>query len=112
MPLDRRAAAEALEEIAALMELKGENPFRVRAFANGARVIVGLADFEDRLARGALTEVKGIGQGIATEIDALARGGASPMLDALRQEVPEGLRAIATVPGLGPKKARALHDGL
>ena len=112
MALDRRAASEALEEIAALMELKGENPFRVRAFANGARVIVGLADFEDRLARGALTEVKGIGQGIATEIDALARVGASPMLDALRLEVPEGLRAIATVPGLGPKKARALHDGL
>ncbi|HEU4394803.1 MAG TPA: helix-hairpin-helix domain-containing protein [Planctomycetota bacterium] len=112
MPLDRRAAAEALEEIAALMELKGENPFRVRAFANGARVIVGLADFEDRLAQGTLTEVKGIGQGIATEVVALARVGASPMLDALRREVPEGLRAIASVPGLGPKKARALHDDL
>jgi len=110
--VDRRAAADALEEIAALLELKGENPFRVRAFANGARAVVGLADFEERLAGGTLTGVKGIGKGIASEVEALARGGASPLLDSLRVEVPEGLRALSTVPGLGPKKARALHDDL
>ncbi len=108
--MDRRAVGDALEEIAGLMELKGENPFRCRAFANGARVVAGLADFEDRVAHGTLTEVKGIGQGLATEIEALVRRGASPMLEDLRREVPEGLRALATVPGLGPKKARALHD--
>jgi DNA polymerase (family 10) len=108
--MDRRAAADALEEIASLMELRGDNPFRVRAFANGARTVAGLADFGERVARGTLTEVKGIGEGLATEILALARRGESPLLEALRREVPGGLRALATVPGLGPKKARALHD--
>ncbi len=108
--MNRRAVADALEEIASLMELKGENPFRVRAFANGARVVSGLADLEERAARGTLTEVKGIGEGLATEIVALLRGGSSPMLEALRREVPEGLRAIATIPGLGPKKAAALYE--
>jgi DNA polymerase (family 10) len=112
VPMDRRAVGDALEEIASLLELKGENPFRVRAFANGARLVAGLADFEERLARGTLLEVKGIGRGLATEIEALVRRGASPMLDALRREVPEGLREIATVPGLGPKKAAALREGL
>jgi DNA polymerase (family 10) len=110
VPMDRRAVGDALEEIASLLELKGENPFRVRAFANGARVVSGLADFDDRAARGTLMEVKGIGQGLATEIEALLRRGASPMLEALRREVPEGLREIATVPGLGPKKAHALYE--
>src|SRR5258706_8806462 len=108
--MDRRAVGDALEEIAALMELKGENPFRVRAFANGAREVAGLPDFEDRVAHDTLTEVKGIEQGIATEVEALLKRGASPMLESLRREVPPGLREIATVPGLGPKKARALYE--
>jgi DNA polymerase (family 10) len=108
--MDRRAVGDALEEIAALMALHGENPFRVRAFSNGARIVAGLPDFEERLARGTLTEVKGIGQGLLAEIEGLVRRGASPMLESLRREVPEGLRELATVPGLGPGKARALHD--
>ncbi len=112
MPLDRRAAADALEEIAELLELRGENPFRVRAFSGGARTVRGLADFEERLAAGTLTEVKGIGKGIAAEIEALARTGASPLLAEARAAVPPSLREIRRVPGLGPKKARTLHDDL
>lgn len=110
--MDRRAAADALDEIAELLELRGENPFRVRAFAAGARVVRGMADFEGRLAAGTLTEVKGIGKGLAGEIEALARTGSSPLLEEARAGVPESLREIRRVPGLGPKKARALHDDL
>jgi DNA polymerase (family 10) len=108
--MDRREVGDALEEIAALMALRGDNPFRTRAFSNGARIVAGLPDFEERLAGGTLTEVKGIGEGLATEITALVRAGASPLLEELRREVPPGIREIATVPGLGPGKARALHD--
>ncbi len=109
--MDRRGIADGLEEIAALLELRGENPFRVRAFANGARAVRGLADFDDRLAAGSLTEVKGIGKGLAAEVEAMARTGRSPLLDELSAAVPPGLRELARIPGLGPTKARALHDG-
>ena len=110
MPVNRRAIADALDSIAALMELRGDNPFRVRAFANGARTVKGLADFDERFAAGTLLEVKGIGKGLLTEIDALAATGNSPLLDELEAAVPAGLREIARVAGLGPKKARTLHD--
>jgi len=112
MPLDRRAAADALDEIAERMELRGDNTFRVRAFAAGARTVRGMEDFDVRVAAGTLTEVKGIGTGIAGEIAALAGGGRSPLLEELRAAVPEGLLAVRRVPGIGPKKARTLHDGL
>lgn len=110
MPLDRRAAADALDAIAELLELRGDNPFRVRAFAGGARTVKALPDFEDRLAAGTLTEVKGIGKGIAAELEAMAATGASPLLEELRAAVPAGLLELRSVPGLGPKKARTLYE--
>jgi DNA polymerase (family 10) len=112
MPLERRDAADALDAIAELLELRGDNPFRVRAFANGARTVRGLTDFDERLAAGTLTKVKGIGKGLVAEIDALAETGASPLLEELRAAVPPGLLALRRVPGLGPKKARTLHEDL
>jgi DNA polymerase (family 10) len=112
MPLDRGAAADALDEIAELLELRGENPFRVRAFANGARLVRGLGDFDARLAAGTLTEVKGIGKGLVGELEAMAASGTSPLLEELRAAVPAGLIEIRRVPGLGPKKARTLYEEL
>ena len=110
MPLERRDAADALDEIAELLELRGDNPFRVRAFAGGARTVKGLADFDERLAAGTLTEVKGIGKGLAAELAAMAATGTSPLLEELRAAVPEGLIALRRVPGIGPKKARTLYE--
>ncbi|MHC4820135.1 MAG: helix-hairpin-helix domain-containing protein [Planctomycetota bacterium] len=110
MPLERKVAADALDTIASLLELKGSNPFRIRAFSNGARVVRKLADFEDRLEAGTLTEIKGIGKGLVAELESLRDTGSSPMLAELEEVVPAGMREIARVPGLGPKKVRTLHD--
>ncbi|HEX2571643.1 MAG TPA: DNA polymerase/3'-5' exonuclease PolX [Polyangia bacterium] len=112
--LDRFAIARALREIASLLELKGENPFRARAYDNGARSLEKLTDEE--LARlvdeKRLTEVKGIGTALAALIAELFLTGHSAFLDELRAALPPGLIELAQVPDLGPRKIQALHEAL
>lgn len=112
--LDRFAMARALREIASLLELKGENPFRARAYDNGARSLEKLTDEElGRLVdEKRLTEVKGIGTGLASLIAELFLTGRSAFLDELRAALPPGLIELAQVPDLGPRKIQALHEAL
>lgn len=110
--MERARIAEELEEFATLLALKGENPFKVRAFENAARTVAGLPDFDAVVARGAIGSVKGIGKAIAEVVTELVATGRSREKDDLRSEFPDGLFELLRVPGLGPKKAVTLWKEL
>lgn len=106
--------AAILSDIATLLELKGENPFKTRAYLGGARLIEGLPEEEiaQRVEAGTLDEVKGIGEALAQKISELHRTGRLEFYEKLKVSVPEGLVELLSIPGLGPKKIRALQDKL
>ncbi|MDD5562596.1 MAG: helix-hairpin-helix domain-containing protein [Thermoanaerobaculaceae bacterium] len=109
----RRRAAAALEELALLAELAGENPFKVRAYANAARAIARAPDeIEALAARGELTTLPGIGKGIAAIVAEVVGSGEPAQLAELRSRVPAGLPELLALPGLGPKRARTLWQAL
>jgi DNA polymerase (family 10) len=106
-------AAQILEEIAKYLEFKNENPFKVRAFANGARILKGKSTpLNELIASGELQQTKGIGKGLLEKLQELIENGRSLYLEELRDGTPEGLREMLRVPGLGPKKVRILFDQL
>ena len=111
--MDRRGVADALEEIGLLLELLGENPFKSRAYSNAARIVRGLdQDLRELVEGKRLMQIKGIGSAIAQKVSTLVTEGHLPYLDALRGKVPPGLLQWLGVPGLGAKKARAIHIAL
>ncbi len=107
--------AAVFEQVADLLEFKGANPFRVRAYRNAGRTI---DDLRESLADVAadpnreLTEIDGIGKDLADKIVELVATGSMEMLDELLAEVPESVLAILRVPGLGPKRAAVLYNEL
>lgn len=105
--------AEILEEIAVLLELKGENPFKTRAYSNAARTLEGLTEPLDAvIAEDRLGTIKGIGSALQEKIHALVTTGNLPYYDELKASVPAGMMAMLDIPGLGPKKVKLLHDKL
>ena len=111
--MDKHAAARLLETIASYQELKGENPFKVRAFANAARTVESFpGDLDAALESGELAATKGIGPATLEVVREFAAGGRSTLLDALRHEVPDGLVEMMKIAGLGVTKIRALHEQL
>lgn len=111
--MDKKEVAAALEEMAMLMELKGENPFRVRSFVNGARVIEGAEeDLATLVAEARLRTIKGVGEALAAMITELVTTGRCQDLEALRAEFPPGLFELFDIPGLGPKRIKQLYDTL
>lgn len=111
--MDRKQVASILDEIGTLMELKGENPFKCSAYHNAARVISGLQqDLKTLVGSGQLSKVKGIGEALSKKITEIVTTGKSAYLDELRQSFPDGLLAILQLPGLGPKKVKALYEKL
>jgi DNA polymerase (family X) len=111
--MNRGKVAEALDEIALLLDLLGENPFKSRAYGNAARIVRGLdLDLDALVATGGIRRVKGIGPALAENISTLVGTGSLPFLDGLRGQVPAGLLEWLRIPGLGPKKARAIHVNL
>src|SRR5881275_3119587 len=105
--------AEALEEIATLLELKEENPFKIRAYQNAARSIEAFgASFSDLQNQEALEKIPGIGKAIAAKISELASTGGLKFLDELRAEFPPAILELFSIPGLGAKKIKALYDKL
>lgn len=106
---------DLLMEIKELMNLKGENPFKVRAFEKAADTIEALGDKEDWVQRakaGTLTEIPGIGKGISEVLREFLIEGKSSVRDELQASLPEGLIELTQVPGLGPKKALLLIEEL
>jgi DNA polymerase (family 10) len=111
--VNRRQVAAALEEIALLLDLSGENPFKVRAYAAAARGAQSLpGDFLTAVTDGSLRKVKGIGTAIFEKIAALVTTGELPYLDELKRRFPPGLFELFRIPGLGPKKVRLLYEKL
>jgi DNA polymerase (family 10) len=110
---DKFEVASALRELGLLLELEGENPFKVRAYENGARTLDVLAeDLGVLVDEGRLTELPGIGEALAKKISELHRTGRLPLLEELRARHPPGIRALLEIPELGPKKVGALHAEL
>jgi DNA polymerase (family 10) len=104
-----------LEEAADLLEFRGANPFRVRAYRNAARAILEAADSATSILADPerrLTEIAGIGADLAEKIAAICQTGSFPLLVELRGQVPQSVLALMRIPGLGPKKAAVLHKEL
>ena len=105
--------AAVLEEIATLLELKGENPFKIRAYANAARSIEAwggsLSDLQDEEA---LSKIPGIGKAIAAKIKELAATGSLKYVEDLRGEFPAAILELFSIQGLGAKKIKVLYDKL
>lgn len=111
--MDKEQVAEALNEIGVLLELKGENPFKTRAYANAARTLEGLTEpLETIVAEDRLHGIKGIGDALQAKITTLVKTGQLPYLEELRASIPTGLIEMLQIPGLGPKKVKAVWDQL
>ena len=114
MPIANADIAAAFEQIADLLELQNANPFRVRAYRNAARVVGDLKiDLAALVAGGqALPKLPGIGADLGAKIQELAATGRLGALERLRKQVPAGLDELLRLPGLGPKRVRALYEEL
>ena len=111
--MNKDQVAQIFNEIATLLELKGENPFKSRAYVNAARLLEGLSEPLDKLiADGRLAEMKGIGDAIYKKIEELVTTGKLAYYEELKASTPPGLLEMLTVPGLGPKKVKALFEKL
>jgi DNA polymerase (family 10) len=109
----KQEIASVLEQIATLLELKGDNPFKIRAYTNAARAIetfgANVTNFQDEEA---VAKIPGIGKSIALKIKELAETGALKYFQELSAEFPIGVLELFSLPGLGAKKIKALHDKL
>ena len=114
MPIHNEDIAHAFEEIADLLEIEGANPFRVRAYRNGARAVRGLGqELKILIAQGEdLSKVSGIGKALAAKIHEHLETGRLKALDKLRREVPESLEEVLRIPGLGPRRVKILYHQL
>ena len=105
--------SKILEEIGILLELKGENPFKFRAYHNASVTVEALEeDLDKAIGDGTLAEQKGIGKGLYEKIVELNNTGRLKYYEDLKKEIPAGLLEIIRIPGVGPKKAKALYDEL
>ena len=106
--------ADVLNEIGTLLELKGENPFKVRAYQSGARVLEGIEDAElaALIREQRLESVKGLGEALAQKIAELHTTGRLKFYEELKASIAPGLIEMLQIPSLGAKKVRALHEKL
>ncbi len=111
--VNKEQVAQVLNEIATLLDLKGENPFKVRAYANAARAVESLNDpLEQVFAEGTTEHVKGIGESIHQKIVELVTTDKLVFFEELRSSIPPGLVTMLSIPGMGPKKIKAVYDTL
>ncbi len=111
--MDKDQVAAVLAEIGVLLELKGENPFKCRAYANAARILEGLAEpLEKLVAEKRLGTLKGIGEALQEKITTLVTTGRLPYYEELKASIPPGLVELLQIPGLGPKRIKLLYDRL
>jgi len=103
--------AVLFSEIADFLEIKGENPFRVRAYRRAAQTMEGLAeDVAAVAARGELLEIPGIGKDLAGKIQEFLECGVVEYLEGLRREIPAGVVELMRIHGVGPKTAKVLYE--
>jgi DNA polymerase (family 10) len=112
-PLAKSDVASLLAEIADIMEILGENPFKSRAYATAARVVESLTgDLQEMVVSRELMNVKGIGKGIFEKIQTLIETGSLPLHEELKSRIPDGLLGLLRIPGMGPKKVKAVYEKL
>src|SRR6058998_539655 len=110
---DRFSIAAALQEIRQLLQVKGDNPFKSRAYERAAAALEAFdGDLDVLVQNRRLTEISGVGAGLAAAIEELHRTGRSAVLEQLRQELPPGVVELSVVPGLSLKKITTLHSAL
>ena len=113
MRMQKGEIADILKEIGIFLELKGENPFKTRAYQNGARTLENLSEpLEILIEEKRLSKIKGIGSALAEKITELATTGNLDYYDKLKASIPEGLIAMLNIPGLGPKKVKVVYEKL
>ena len=103
--------AWVLGEIADLLEIKGENQFKIRAYKKASRAVKHLKDnIESLKIKGSLTEIPGVGKGIAAKIEEYLDTGEIKYLTDLKKEIPPELLSLIRLPGIGIKTARIIHE--
>lgn len=114
MPKHNADIAVIFEEIADLLEIQGANPFRIRAYRNAARIVSELSQEVSRLLEKGedLTELPGIGDDLAAKIKEIVDSGHCSLLDRLHTELPPAITELLKIPGLGPKRVKALYHDL
>jgi DNA polymerase (family X) len=111
--ISRESLIDALEQIATLLELKGENPFKIRAYRTGAETVRTYPEDFLQLARdNQLTGIKGIGEALRDKLHILATTGTLPFLENLKAEFPDTIFELFDISGLGAKKIAALYSEL
>ncbi len=104
--------ARIFNDIADLLEIKGENPFRIRAYRRAAQNIEGLSKDVSEISKEELMTIPGIGQDLAGKVEEYVKSGRLQFYEDLKKEVPEGLSTLLSVPSLGPKTAKLLYEKL
>lgn len=114
MPTSNTDIAQIFNKIGDLLEIEGENRFRIRAYRNAAMTVENLShSLSDMVKNGEdLTELPGIGKDLAQKIEDIVKGQKVELLERLEKEFPPELNKLMTVPGLGPKKVKVLYDAL
>src|SRR3972149_1259032 len=111
--LGNKGGSQVLQEVARYLELKGENPFKVKAYSHAARTIETLEeDLEVMIREGRLKELKGIGEALAQHITEFVTTGRLQLHEDLKPPTPPGHLEMLKIPGLGTKKIKVLHDRL
>jgi DNA polymerase (family 10) len=111
--MDKATIADVLEKIATLLELKDENPFKIRAYTNAARSLETWGgNIADLANEETLEKIPGIGKAIAAKIKELVETGSLKFFEDLRAEFPADILELFSLPGLGAKKIKALHEKL
>ncbi len=107
--------ADVLDQVADLLEFEGANPFRIRAYRGGSRVVRELSESVASLVADPdrkLTDLAGIGKDLSEKIETLVTTEGLPFLDELLERIPESVLSLMRIPGLGPKKAAVLYREL
>src|SRR5882724_6920757 len=112
--MTKNEIADVLTEIGTLLELKGENPFKVRAYQTGARALEGIeeAELTRLIAEEKLGTIKGFGEALVQKITELHTTWKLEYFEKLKASIEPGLVEILQIPGVGPKKIKVLHDKL
>ncbi len=111
--MKNQTVSERFKEMATMLELKGENPFKVRAYNKAAQNIESISeDIEKVAAEDRLTSIPGVGKDLAEKIKSILETGTFKEYDELKAQIPEGLLKIVNIPGVGPKRAALIHKEL
>ena len=114
MPVHNAEIAAMFDQAAELLEIKGDNPFRTRAYRRGARVIESLPKNAESMLRAGedLSELPGFGEDLAGKIGAIVATGKFDLLESFKRELPGDLSELIAIPGLGPKRVKLLIEKL